>query len=120
MSITPDKLLSIFAIQATNPPVAAAELERTTLPGLGAATVTPRVMTPQGVHDQSPSGRGGAFGTEPLPFRSIWFRPPNRGGEAGQRRPTSVGAHPKARLPDVPRSPSVLDQVVPDAAVALG
>jgi len=119
MSIALDEPFSALALLAAGPLAVAAELKGTILPELQTATVTSRVMPPQSVHDQLLSCRG-ASGTEPLLSRSTWFRLRNRSGEADRRRLTSVGAHPKAGLPGVPRFQNVLDQVVPDAAVVLG
>ena len=98
----------------------AAELERTVLPGLAAATVTSRIMTPQDFHDRLLSYRGAAFGMEPLLTQSAWFRPHNRSEEVERLYLVGAGTHPGAGLPGVLCSAKVLDQVVPDAATVLG
>ena len=97
----------------------AKELERTILPGLQAATVTSRVMTPQDFHDRLLSYRGAAFGMEPLLMQSAWFRPHNRSEEVDRLYLVGAGTHPGAGLPGVLCSAKVLDEVVPDAATVL-
>jgi phytoene desaturase len=48
------------------------------LPGLEAAVVTSRVMTPLDFRDRLSSVNGAAFGLEPVLTQSAWFRPHNR------------------------------------------
>ena len=120
MSITLDSPSSVLAFPVTNLPVIAAELERAILPRLGTATVTFRVVTLQDFHGQSLFCRGSAFGTEPSASQSTWSRPRSRSGAVGRWHLASLGTDPGTGLPGVPRSSNVFDQVVPDAAAALG
>jgi phytoene desaturase len=91
-------------------------LEETVLPGLGAAIVTSRVLTPQDFQDRLLSFKGAAFGLEPVLTQSAWFRPHNRSEEVDRLYLVGAGTHPGAGLPGVLSSARVLDKVVPDAA----
>ena len=93
----------------------AAELERTVLPGLGAAIVTSRMMTPQDFQDRLLSHAGAAFALEPLLRQSAWFRPHNRSEDVQNLYLVGAGTHPGAGLPGVLCSAKVLDRIVPAA-----
>ena len=90
----------------------AAELGRTILPGLEAALVTSRMMTPQDFHDRLLSHQGAAFGMEPLLTQSAWFRPNNASEDIAGLYLVGAGTHPGAGLPGVLCSAKVLDRLV--------
>ena len=90
-------------------------LAETVLPGLEAAVVTSRLMTPLDFQDQLLSFRGAAFGLEPVLTQSAWFRPHNRSEELERLFLVGAGTHPGAGLPGVLSSARVLDEVVPHA-----
>ena len=90
-------------------------LEATLLPGLGAAVVTSRLLTPQDFQDRLSSFRGAAFSLEPVLTQSAWFRPHNRSEELDRLYLVGAGTHPGAGLPGVLSSARVLDTVVPHA-----
>ena len=92
------------------------ELERTVLPGLGAALVTSRLLTPQDLQDRLCSFRGAAFGMEPVLTQSAWFRPHNESEDIERLYLVGAGTHPGAGLPGVLSSARILDKVVPDAS----
>ncbi|GAC1340625.1 MAG: phytoene desaturase [Acetobacteraceae bacterium] len=94
----------------------AAELERTVLPGLGAAVVTSRMMTPLDFQDRLLSHQGAAFGMEPRLTQSAWFRPHNASEDIAGLFLVGAGTHPGAGLPGVLCSAKVLDRLVPVAA----
>ena len=88
-------------------------LEEKLLPGLGAAIVTSRLLTPQDFQDRLSSFKGAAFGLEPVLTQSAWFRPHNRSEEVDGLYLVGAGTHPGAGLPGVLSSARVLDKVVP-------
>jgi phytoene desaturase len=90
-------------------------LEATLLPGLEAAVVTSRILTPQDFQDRLCSYRGAAFGFEPTLLQSGWFRPTNKSEDIEHLYLVGAGTHPGAGLPGVLSSARVLDKVVPDA-----
>lgn len=91
-------------------------LEETLLPGLGAAIVTSRQLTPLQFRDDLASEKGAAFGLEPVLTQSAWFRPHNASEELPGLFLVGAGTHPGAGLPGVLASARVLDHVVPDVA----
>jgi phytoene desaturase len=93
-----------------------AHLAATVLPGLPAAVVTSRLLTPLDFRDRLLSVHGAAFGLEPILTQSAWFRPHNRSEELDRLYLVGAGTHPGAGLPGVLSSARVLDRVVPDAA----
>ena len=95
----------------------AAQLAATILPGLQAAIVTSRLMTPLDFQDTLLSYKGAAFGLEPKLTQSAWFRPHNKSEELANLFLVGAGTHPGAGLPGVLSSARVLDRVVPDASV---
>ena len=90
----------------------AAELGRTILPGLEAAVVTSRMVTPQDFQDRLLSHQGAAFGMEPLLTQSAWFRPHNASEDIAGLYLVGAGTHPGAGLPGVLCSAKVLDRLV--------
>ncbi len=92
-----------------------AHLERTVLPGLGAALATSRVFTPLDFRDELSSLYGSAFSLEPVLTQSAYFRPHNRSEDVEGLYLVGAGTHPGAGLPGVLSSARVLDRVVPDA-----
>jgi len=94
-------------------------LQETLLPGLDAAIVTSRMLTPQDFQDRLSSYKGAAFGLEPVLTQSAWFRPHNRSEEVDRLYLVGAGTHPGAGLPGVLSSARILDKVVPhgDAVV---
>ena len=84
------------------------------LPGLGAAIVTSRMMTPQDFQDRLLSLNGAAFALEPQLFQSAWFRPHNKSEEVEGLFLVGAGTHPGAGLPGVVSSARVVDQLAPE------
>lgn len=93
----------------------AAELERTVLPGLGAALVTSKVTTPLDFAADFLAEKGAAFGPEPVLTQCAWFRPHNRSEDVDGLYLVGAGTHPGAGLPGVLSSARILDRVVPHA-----
>ena len=93
-------------------------LGRTILPGLEAAVVSSRVMTPLDFQTRLLSHQGAAFGMEPLLRQSAWFRPHNRSEDIRNLFLVGAGTHPGAGLPGVLCSAKVLDRLVPQAVPA--
>ncbi len=93
-----------------------AELERTLLPGLGAAVVSSRLLTPADFEARLLSYKGAGFGMEPVLWQSAWFRPHNASEDIERLFIVGAGTHPGAGLPGVLSSARILDSVVPDAA----
>jgi phytoene desaturase len=91
-------------------------LEASVLPGLQAAVVTSRVMTPLDFRDRLDSVDGAAFSLEPVLLQSAWFRPHNRSEDVDGLYLVGAGTHPGAGIPGVLSSARILDRVVPDAA----
>jgi phytoene desaturase len=91
----------------------AARLESTLLPGLRAAIVTERVLTPLDFRDRLLSVNGAAFAMEPKLFQSAWFRPHNRSEEVDRLYLVGAGTHPGAGMPGVLSSAKILDALVP-------
>ncbi len=93
-------------------------LEATALPGLSDALATSRMLTPLDFSERLTSVEGAAFGLEPVLWQTAWFRPHNRSEELPGLYLVGAGTHPGAGLPGVISSAKVLDNVVPDPAVA--
>jgi phytoene desaturase len=93
-------------------------LEETVLPGLKDAVVVSHVATPLDFLQRLDSPKGAAFGLEPVLLQSAWFRPHNRSEEAAGLYLVGAGTHPGAGVPGVLSSARILDQIVPDPAVA--
>lgn len=90
-------------------------LEETLLPGLGAAIVTSRLLTPLDFHERLSSYNGAAFSIEPRLLQSAWFRPHNLSEEVRGLYLVGAGTHPGAGLPGVLSSARILDKIVPHA-----
>lgn len=95
-------------------------LDATVLPGLEAALVTSRVLTPQHFLDDYLSFKGAAFSVEPVLTQSAYFRPHNRSEDVEHLYFVGAGTHPGAGMPGVLSSARVLDTVVPDAEAFTG
>ena len=95
-----------------------AELERTVLPGLGAAIVSSKIMTPADFETRLLSHAGAAFALEPILTQSAWFRPHNRSEDVGNLYLVGAGTHPGAGLPGVLCSAKVLDRLIPAVTAA--
>ncbi len=93
------------------------QLEATTLPGLGEAIVTSRIMTPLDFRDRLLSVRGAAFGMQPTIFQLAWFRPHNISEEVRDLYMVGAGTHPGAGLPGVVSSAAILDKLVPHGSL---
>lgn len=89
-----------------------AQLDRTLLPGVGAARVTQRWLTPQDFATELRSVDGAAFGPEPLLRQSAAFRFPNRCPDVPNLCFVGAGTHPGAGLPGVVLSARVLDRLL--------
>jgi len=88
------------------------QLERTLLPGLRAARVTQRWLTPADFAAELRSVDGAAFGPEPLLRQSAAFRFPNRCPDISNLFFVGAGTHPGAGLPGVVLSARVLDRLL--------
>jgi len=94
-----------------------AYLEASILPGLEAALVSSRIMTPQDFQDELLSLKGAAFSLEPVITQTAYFRPHNKSEELDNLYLVGAGTHPGAGVPGVLSSARVLDEVVPHADV---
>jgi phytoene desaturase len=94
-----------------------AYLEASILPGLEAALVSSRIMTPQDFQDEMLSLKGAAFSLEPVITQTAYFRPHNKSEELDNLYLVGAGTHPGAGVPGVLSSARVLDEVVPHADV---
>jgi phytoene desaturase len=95
----------------------AAYLGRTVLPGLDAALVTSRMLTPREFHSDYLAFRGAAFSFEPVLTQSAALRPHNRSEDVRHLYLVGAGTHPGAGVPGVLSSARVLDRIVPDPDV---
>ena len=93
----------------------AAYLSATVLPGLEAAIVSSKMMTPQDFQDELHAYKGAAFSLEPVITQTAYFRPHNKSEEIGNLFLVGAGTHPGAGVPGVLSSARVLDEVVPHA-----
>ena len=92
-----------------------AYLSASILPGLEAAIISSRMMTPQDFYDELLSLKGAAFSLEPVITQTAYFRPHNTSEELDNLFLVGAGTHPGAGVPGVISSARVLDKVVPHA-----
>ncbi|WP_293573244.1 phytoene desaturase [Phaeobacter sp.] len=93
-------------------------LEAGPLPGLTDRLSQSLVFTPENFRSRYLSPLGCGFSLEPRILQSAWFRPHNVSEEAKGLFLVGAGTHPGAGLPGVISAAEVLDQLVPDPAIA--
>jgi phytoene desaturase len=96
----------------------ASRLSETVLPGFEQHVVTSLITTPQDFQDRYRAYRGAAFSLAPTLTQSGWFRPNNRSEDVKGLYLVGAGTQPGAGLPGVLSSARMLDELIPEAAIA--